>query len=208
MLYPVIVAVLTAAAFAQEAIPGFCTETTECFKFKVLCEADTYELRRYEKSVWVATDVESLVYEHASMTGFRKLFKYITGDNDAMQQINMTAPVLIKVPHGGKFWQKTKYTIHFMLPSYVAENPPSPFNPEVYFVRMPAMTMYVKSFGGWILTVTSKIYSGLLSNDLKDKKKNFDNGFHYMASYNRPTKMLNRHNEVWYMATESPNCEA
>ena len=53
----------------------------------------TIEMRNYEESLWAATLVENTDLDDAESIGFNRLFDYISGANEAKQEIPMTAPV-------------------------------------------------------------------------------------------------------------------
>jgi len=43
----------------------------------------SYEVRRYEAAKWVSTVVTTASWEAATSIGFKRLFRYIQGANDA-----------------------------------------------------------------------------------------------------------------------------
>lgn len=46
-------------------------------------------------------------------------------------QMDMTAPVLVKIPEKTKMWEPAIYTLSFPLPSAYQDNPPAPTNDKV-----------------------------------------------------------------------------
>ena len=107
-----------------------------------------YEVRHYLPSKWIGTTVMSLSYTHASYEGFEKLFRYILGDNNDRMTIPMTVPVASKiVPLGdGESNFTTLFFVPFLYQSYL----PTPTDHTLVFTDLPAMKVYVKSFGGLI----------------------------------------------------------
>ncbi|XP_007909114.2 heme-binding protein 2 [Callorhinchus milii] len=181
-----------------------CRETKECLEYVVNCESPDYEIRHYKRSKWVATDITSWVMEYSVALGFGKLFAYIQGNNKGGQKMNMTTPVLIKIQKADM--SVNKYTVYFLLPKSHQHDPPTPLFPEIYFADLPRMDAYVKSFGGWMFSFNSKHYSAQLAKQLMNASASFDSSYFYAAVYNRPLKIIGRHNEVWYIAKGKPEC--
>ncbi|KPP59515.1 hypothetical protein Z043_122557 [Scleropages formosus] len=77
---------------------SFCTESKECLLFDVVCKTGEYEVRHYDPSRWVSTDAEAYFMGVGAAMAFRRLFKYISGANEEAVNIDMTAPVLVKIP--------------------------------------------------------------------------------------------------------------
>ncbi|XP_018610144.1 heme-binding protein 2 [Scleropages formosus] len=203
---------LVLAAAATEARVGssnessFCTETKECLLFDLVCKTSNYEVRHYRPTKWVSTDEESYFFESATSKAFWRLLKYITGANADGVKMDMTAPVLVKVQENKKIWESSKYTLSFLLPSAFQESAPLPTDPKVYFTDMPDTRVYVRSYGGWMLSVTTKLNSEMLTRDLDKVNATYNKNFSYAVGYNSPKKILNRHNEVWYIVDGEPVC--
>merc|ERR1712151_393598 len=74
-------------------------------------------VRRYPRSFWTATTVTGKNMDKAGSEAFMRLFRYISGDNELKQKIEMTVPVLASViPGAGPFCEET-FTYHFYLPA-------------------------------------------------------------------------------------------
>ncbi|MBN3310194.1 HEBP2 protein, partial [Amia calva] len=185
---------------------SLCTESKECLVFDPICDSPKYEVRHYGATKWVSTDVESYVLEIAAGQGFMRLFKYITGANEDGLNIDMTAPVIIRIPEDKKMWEPAIFTVSFLLPSAYQEKAPKPTNEQVYFTDLPPLTVYVKSFGGWMLSMTSKLYSRQLAKELNGTQASYNTAFHYGVGYQSPMKLRNRRNEVWYVTQGEPVC--
>uniref|UniRef100_A0A8C1LE33 Heme-binding protein soul5, like n=1 Tax=Cyprinus carpio TaxID=7962 RepID=A0A8C1LE33_CYPCA len=121
-------------------------------------------------------------------------------------EFEMTAPVLVEVPEEVKMWEPAIYTLSFLLPSAYQERPPTPTNDKLYFSDMPDMDVYVRSYGGWMLSITSRLHAHLLSRALLRAHAHFNHTHHYAVGYDSPLKLLNRHNEVWYLVEGDPVC--
>ncbi|XP_062306044.1 heme-binding protein 2 isoform X3 [Osmerus eperlanus] len=187
---------------------GFCTETKECLLYDLVCENEGYEVRHYEPTKWVTTEQDSYFMEMALGTLFRRLFKYINGSNEAGVKIDMTAPVIITMQEKKSMWKVSTYTMSFLLPSAHQSAPPKPTDDKVFFTDMPDMNVYVRSYGGWMMSLSSKIQSNLLSKELDNLGATYNKDFHYAVGYDSPMKIMNRHNEVWYVVEGEPMCPA
>ncbi|XP_053347498.1 heme-binding protein 2 [Clarias gariepinus] len=185
---------------------SYCTETKECLLFDLICEGDDYEVRHYEAAKWVTTEVESIVKEVAIVKAFRKLFKYITGENEAGAHIDMTAPVITKIKEETPWLETSVYVLSFLLPSAYQSQAPQPNDSTVYFTDMPDMKVYVKSFGGWMVSPITTMYSDQLKKALDKAQATYETDYHYDVGYNSPMKLLKRHNEVWYVVKGQPVC--
>ncbi|XP_016321153.1 heme-binding protein 2-like [Sinocyclocheilus anshuiensis] len=185
---------------------SYCTETKECFLFDLVCAGDGYEVRHYDAAKWVTTEVESYFMEIATSRAFRKLYKYITGENEAGAKIDMTAPVLIKVNDSASMWQSAVYGLSFLLPSKYQANPPKPTDPSVYLTDTPDMKVYVKSYGGWMMSLVAKSQADSLKTSLDNVQATYETEYHYNVGYNSPMKIMNRHNEAWFIVKGEPVC--
>uniref|UniRef100_H3C5Q8 Heme-binding protein 1 n=1 Tax=Tetraodon nigroviridis TaxID=99883 RepID=H3C5Q8_TETNG len=137
---------------------------------------------------------------------FRRLFQYISGANEAGLQMEMTAPVLVRIPEETKMWEPAVYTLNFLLPAAYQEKPPVPTNDKLYFTELPEMDAYVRSYGGWMLSVTSRLHAHLLAKELGRVSAAYNRSYHYGVGYDSPLKLLNRHNELWYVAEGQVIC--
>ncbi|XP_036960015.1 uncharacterized protein soul5l [Acanthopagrus latus] len=185
---------------------SFCTESKECLEYELVCKTDEYEVRHYSPTRWVSTDAEAYFMGVGAAMAFRRLFQYITGANDGGIQMEMTAPVLVKIPEETKMWEPAVYTLNFPLPAAYQDKPPAPTNDKLYFTEMPEMDVYVRSYGGWMLSVTSRLHAHLLTKELERVRASYNHSYHYGVGYDSPLKLLNRHNEVWYVAEGQPIC--
>lgn len=131
---------------------------TEEAEYSVSLKEDEFEIREYAPSI-VAEVIVYADFEDASNDTFRKLFKYISGDNTRRDKIEMTSPVSQKAepekiamtsPVGqrasGEGW-----AVSFMMPaSYTMETIPVPDDPSVYLREVPAYRAgAIRYSGGW-----------------------------------------------------------
>ena len=153
--------------------------------YEIVKENKKYEIRKYP---------DRLVIETNSIkgNGFRKLFNYISGNNEKNQEIKMTVPVTQEIKNGNM-------TMQFYLPSkFNKDNAPKPSNSEIKILTIE---------GGYYAAIK---YSGRSSdkNFLKnkvilEKELKQDNIIilspPIRASYNSPfTLPMLKRNEVMY----------
>ena len=109
---------------------------------------DAFEVRQYEARVVVQTVVDA-DFKTAGNQAFRKLFKYISGNNRASSKIAMTTPVIADESTGEKIAMTTpvmgeqqstdRWCYRFVLPAtYTLANAPQPTDPEVTLAELPA----------------------------------------------------------------------
>ncbi|KAM9393652.1 heme-binding protein 2-like [Pholidichthys leucotaenia] len=200
--------ILTAEARVGECPQSeFCSETKECLLYDVVCKTNNYEVRHYESATWVYTDESSLFREFALLKAFKRLYGYITGDNMYGKEIDMTTPVVV-IKEMKKWWEfwKCDYTMAFLLPTEYQENPPKPYDDKVHIVTVPNATMYVKTFGGWMVQGADDKHAEELCKALYSVNAKFNNEVYISAVYNSPMVFRNRHNEVLLQAYGEPVC--
>ncbi|XP_033750949.1 heme-binding protein 2-like [Pecten maximus] len=181
------------------AAPAFC-HGLQCPKYTVTQSFTGYQLRHYEKSVWVATNLTTMEFTDSdSSSMFFKLFHYISGNNTRNMKIEMTAPVVLKVEHGPGPTCESFFYNHFMIPFEFQDNPPVPTDPTVYITEMPAFDVYVKSFGGRPTFNDKMTMIESLAAEIGHPSL-FEERFYYFAGYDGPYTIHARHNEVWLVA--------
>lgn len=165
---------------------------------------DDYELREYEETKWVLTDIENTEGQwekrDGSSSSFWKLFRYISGNNTASKKIPMTVPV--RMEHTLK-----KVDMAFMVPHHIKDDTPDPTAPDVKVITVPRQLVYCRTFGGYAKGFFgNKNYwktelESLKSALTRDGKK-FDSENFYTIGYDSPYKFYDRHNEVWVSKVE------
>jgi hypothetical protein len=182
--------------------PWYCHDL-DCPKFKVLNTTDQYEVRVYESGQWVSTHVESYLYAAAVTQGFQRLFKYISGANQANEKIAMTAPVATLIEPGDGPFCKSNFTVSFFVPYSLQGKAPQPTNPDVYLQTVPSATMYVLQSGGFVVDDTSLAHKAAdLSETLKGEGVAVNEDMFFSASYDPPFRLQHRHNEVWVIGKD------
>ena len=153
--------------------------------YKVVKENKNYEIRKYS---------DRLVIETNSTQGnaFRKLFNYISGNNEQKEEIKMTVPVTQEIKNGNM-------TMQFYLPSkFNKDNAPKPSNAEIEILIIEGGYYAVIKYSG-----RSSDKNFLKNKEILEKELKKDNitilGLPIRASYNSPfTLPMLKRNEVMY----------
>ncbi len=153
--------------------------------YKVVIENKNYEIRKYS---------DRLVIETNSIkgNGFRKLFNYISGNNEQKEEIKMTVPVTQEIKNGNM-------TMQFYLPlKFNKDNAPKPLNAEIEILTIEGGYYAVIKYSG-----RSSDKNFLKNKDILEKQLKQDNVVilspPIRASYNSPfTLPILKRNEVMY----------
>ncbi|XP_053406343.1 heme-binding protein 2-like [Mercenaria mercenaria] len=189
-------AVQSEAAFRK---PFFCHDL-DCPRYTVLETNDKFEVRKYEASMWVASETVAFYYtKRESDAMFFKLFHYISGNNSMNMKIAMTTPVITEVLHGPGPDCESNFTMHFMMPYALQANPPQPTESGVFIRNLPEMTVLVKQYGGFSTDDSKRVNLEQLINDLNAAKKKYRDDRFFTAGYDGPYA-IDRHNEIWVAA--------
>ena len=154
--------------------------------YEVVKKNEIYEIRKYSDRLAIEVEISN------QGSSFRKLFNYISGNNENNEEIKMTTPVT-------QIEKKGSMTMQFYLPSrFNKDNIPSPSNSDIKILN-------IKS--GYYAVIT---YSGRASDKNFIKHKNIlekeliKNGILILgppikATYNSPlTLSLLRRNETMF----------
>lgn len=196
------VAVLSVNARPAQSVndePSFCHDL-DCPKYTIADKNDDYEVRKYESSKWAGTVIKSTDWQKAVNEAFDMLFKYISGANRNDTKIPMAAPVATKiVPLGNG---ESNFTVLFFTPFAYKIGTPVPTDPKLAIVELPAITAYVKEFGGFERDKQLTEYTKDLVTELERDGMKFikPDEFFFTAGYDPPYRFDGRHNEVWLIA--------
>ncbi|NP_001108278.1 uncharacterized protein LOC100137667 precursor [Xenopus laevis] len=179
-----------------ENLPVFCTRY-KCPRFQLVKKYEKFEHRIYNATNWVTTSLKLDFFGIGLAKSFKRLLNYINKQNSEDLVINMTVPVRIKVPQSDI--SSTNATISLFLPPAVV-TPPAPLNPAVYLEKLPEISVYVRSFGGYALNSDYEKQAKILAKELEALELPFENSYGTAAGYSDPLTFFNRHNEVWYIA--------
>ena len=173
-------------------------------KYIVIMKEESFELRQYERHIIAETMVEG-DFDKAGNEGFRRLFKYISGENQKKQSIAMTAPVSQdagseKIAMTAPVSQERtggQWRIAFVMPSeYTMDTLPQPVDPKVILRQTPARRMAAVTYSGSWSKARYEEHKALLEAFIQ-KKKLQPLGEPVLARYNSPfTLWFLRRNEV------------
>ena len=153
--------------------------------YKIVKENKNYEIRKYS---------DRLVIETNSIkgNGFRKLFNYISGNNQTKEKINMTAPVTQVKKNEGM-------TMQFYLPSkFNLDSAPTPSNSEVKLLSVKGGFYAVIKYSGRSSDKNFIKHKYILEEELK-KNNILILGPPIKASYSSPfTLPMLKRNEVMF----------
>ena len=153
--------------------------------YEIVKENKIYEIRKYPNR---------LVIETSSIegNGFRKLFNYISGNNQSKQEIKMTVPVTRIEKNGNMMMQ-------FYLPVKFNEDTiPNPLDDDVKVVKIDGGYFAVLKYSGRASDDNFIKYKNILQKELIKNDISIKN-FPIRATYNSPfTLPIFRRNEVMF----------
>ena len=185
-------------------------------KYEMIGEYDDIEYREYADYIVVETLVEGdHSRDEASNIGFRRLFNYITGENDGGTEISMTAPVQVAEPQGAEIAMTAPvqslnteqgWTISFVVPGkYTWDTVPQPTNPDVYLRQASPgkITAVIRFSGRWTeknaLKARNELYEKLEEVNVSPVSKPI------IAAYNSPFSIpWFRRNEILVEVDTAP----
>jgi hypothetical protein len=169
-------------------------------------ETQKIEVRNYDSMVLVSTSMSS----ESGNSAFRKLFSYITGDNEGATEIAMTAPVIMNDKKDVKKGSEISMTapvfmnnsadnsmMSFVMPKdFTLATTPKPTNPEVYVSELKDYKVASIQFSGTLSDSNVEKYTLILKTWMTE------NGYEAIsepvkAGYNGPlTLPMWRRNEM------------
>ena len=155
-------------------------------KYDVIKSSDVYEIRKYSDRL--AIQVKSI----NGNNGFRKLFNYISGNNEKNQKIKMTVPVTVMEKSGNM-------TMQFYLPSeFNQNNTPDPTSSDVEIINIEGGYYAVIRYSGRASENNFIKHRDILESELY-KDGIVIKGPPIKATYNSPfTLPLMRRNEAMF----------
>ena len=154
--------------------------------YQIVKTNEFYEIRKYSDRLAVETSTSN------QNSGFRKLFNYISGDNQKNEEIKMTTPVT-------EVERKGNMTMQFYLPlKYSKNNVPIPSRPDVEIVNIECGYFAVIRYSGRSSDKNFMKHKDILENELKKDDVSIL-GPPIKATYNGPfTLPMLRRNEVMF----------
>lgn len=198
VILPLLFTLSLAASIAQDE-PVFCHDL-DCPRYTLVAKKNGYEIRNYAPSKWVGTTFTGSSYNKATQDGFNLLFKYISGANYANEKIPMASPVATKIVPGPGSTGEKNFTVLFFTPFAYQANTPTPTDPRLALVSLPAITAYVASFGGFESDAELQEHTSELVSYLDKDGVAYVKDFYFTAGYDPPFRVIGRHNEVWLLA--------
>ena len=154
--------------------------------YEVVKQNKVYEIRKYSDRL----AIETITSNQGS--SFRKLFNYISGNNENKEEISMTTPVT-------QIEKKGSMTMQFYLPSkFNKDNIPSPSNSDVKILNIKGGYYAVIKYSGRASDKNFIKHKNILKNELK-KNDILILSSPIKATYDKPfTLPMLRRNEAMF----------
>ena len=158
----------------------------EELKYTMVTKNKLYEIREYSDRLAIETKISN------QGSSFRKLFNYISGNNENNEEIKMTTPVT-------QIEKKGNMTMQFYLPSrFNKDNTPSPSNSDVKILNIEGGYYAVITYSGRASNKNFIKHKSILENELKKDDISILSP-PIKATYNGPfTLPLFRRNETMF----------
>ena len=155
-------------------------------KYTMVSKSELYEIRKYSDRLVIETKTSD------QSSSFRKLFKYISGNNKDKKEIKMTTPVTQTEKNGNM-------TMQFYMPTEFDEsNVPDPNNSEVKVLNIKGGYYAAIKYSGRASDGNYVKHKDILEDQLKKDKISIISK-PIRATYNSPfTLPMLRRNEVMF----------
>ncbi|RZO89334.1 MAG: heme-binding protein [alpha proteobacterium HIMB59] len=161
--------------------------------YQIMQENDNFEIRFYDERIVIQTSFQG------SNSGFQKLFKYISGNNQSSTKIEMTTPVTM-LPDQGQM------VMQFFLPErFDLSSAPLPADDSVEIASIEEGYFAVIQYSGFASDKNFLKHVAILKNSL-DQAQIETKGPAIKATYNGPFTLPNlRRNEAMFLVNWSKN---
>jgi hypothetical protein len=172
--------------------------------FKVEKNTSDYEVRSYADSTWVTTNTSGGLAV-AVTTASVPLLRYVKGKNDEDRSVGVGKPVLVGLFPTAKFAELSdNKTVAFYLTEDAKDTAPKPDDEDLYIIEKPDDTeVIVRSFGGFADEEKALKEAGKLAQALDEDKIQYVGDAFFLAIYDPPTTLTDRHNEIWFAPKKS-----
>ena len=155
--------------------------------YEVVKKNNIYEIRKYSDRLAIETSISN------EGSSFRKLFNYISGNNEKNEEIKMTTPVT-------QMEKKGSMTMQFYLPSrFNKDDIPSPSNSDIKILNIKGGYYAVIIYSGRASDKNFIKHKNILKNELKNNNISILSP-PIKATYNNPfTLPLLRRNEAMFV---------
>ena len=185
---------------------GSCvTVGIEKSKYTVIQKQGKFEIRQYEPQI-VAETIVDTDFGDAGNAAFRRLFNYISGDNQKKESIKMTAPVSQKSSSEkismtapvNQQKSEDKYVVSFLMPGkYTMDALPEPLDSSVKLRQVPARKIAAVRYSGSWSRKRYESHKGSLEEFIRDKNLTKTGEEPIWARYDPPFQLwFLRRNEV------------
>ncbi len=191
---PILLAIILPVCLAIFWLVSTSRAATETPDYKVIRTEDKFEIRDYP----VLTIATTPMNDDGMNGGFGQLFRFITGQNEGAEKIEMTSPVLIDTA-------KDKKTMSFIMPRKAVEKGvPKPAGDSVSLGKVEASRFAVLRFAGGRTVENEKAAIEKLTTWLEGQKI-AGKGDPIFAYYDPPwTPVFLRRNEVMIRIRQAP----
>ena len=154
--------------------------------YEVMKKNEIYEIRKYSDRLAIEAEISN------QGSSFRKLFNYISGNNENNEEIKMTTPVT-------QVEKKGNMTMQFYLPSrFNKENTPVPSNSDIKILNIKEGYYAVIKYSGRASDKNFTKHKSVLENELKKDDISILSA-PIKATYDGPfTLPMNRRNEAMF----------
>lgn len=181
--------------------------------FTVTQQEAPFEVRAYDSYCVAETTVKTADFKEAGNIGFRRLFRFIQGENQSQRKLPMTAPVGLEPPAAekipmtapvGQSLSPEGYLVWFVMPQgSTLDTLPKPTDPEVRLRFIPSRRVATLRYSGLWSESRYEAKKTELLNWVK-KQQLTPIGSPVLSRYNSPfTPWFLRRNEVQIEVNET-----